>query len=148
MRSRQRSTSRAAAILTGTAAALLFAAVVLLVSGCAGNRGAPGEADVTEKMDLRLRQALDPDQEGTELGDWIQVIVRLTHTASAEDQEALEAYGRVESMVDRFVTLRIPRDAVMKMAAMERVARVELSIPAVPAPVPPPRTPTGEGEDR
>ncbi|MFO7769016.1 MAG: hypothetical protein R6W82_08710 [bacterium] len=138
-------TPRASAFLTGTAAVLLLLTPALSLTGCAGSRSPLGEPEVSEKLDLRLRQSLDPGQEGEELGEWIQVIVRLTHTASAEDQEALEEYGRVQSMVDRFVTLRLPKEEVLDMAAEERVAHVELSMPAVAAPVPPPAGEAGRG---
>ncbi len=145
MRCRRTNTPLTAALPTRTAAVLLLASLTFVPAGCAGSRSALEDLDVTEKLDLRLRQALDPAQEGEELGGWIQVIVRLTHTASAEDQEALGEYGEVRSMVDHFVTLRLPRESVMELASLERVAHVELSIPAVPAPVPPPGADPEEG---
>jgi len=128
---------------------LLFAAgalgLLLLVAACAA--GPPGlkQQRIRNKLDLRLQTALGGSSVGETLGEYIRVLVRLESEGTAEDLTLLNTLGATSPFNGAITTMTLEPARVIDLAALERVAFIELQSPNAPKPdLPPPPPSAGD----
>ncbi len=116
----------------------LVAMLFMLASACASGPPSVTDPAIAQKLDLRLRTALSKTGWSEDLGDYIRVVVRMTRKETPDDRLALEAIGRVGSYLGSIVTMTLAPGRVVDLAALSKVEFVELEMPNVPMPPPPP----------
>jgi len=119
---------------------LVVAVLLIMVAGCAASAPSIDQAQIRNKLDIRLQGALGGMNIGEVLGEFIQVSVRMKSEGTLEDVSQLALYGVPGQFLGRITTLILKPSKVVEVAALDRVVFLELAARNVPRPstLPPP----------
>ncbi|MFC1499475.1 hypothetical protein ACFL6T_00475 [Candidatus Zixiibacteriota bacterium] len=121
---------------------LIIAVVLIMVAGCAASAPSLDQARIRNKLDLRLQGALGGRSIGETLGEFIQVSVRMKSEGLPEDLSLLALHGVPGQFLGSVTTLILRPSKIIDVAALSRVAFIELAARNVPNPtIPPPPPP-------